>query len=179
MNYGTFFQWLPILVGLLSVVCRTGAAQNTEISRQVAGTAGRGIAISSGDWANHTVEFTIGEAVVATVGDATHTLTQGFHQPEIFTVVSTRDISAAFDTGIVLFPNPADQRLHISFTSPRGYAYRVQVVNAQGQMLGPERLVADDDIAGIDLGSLPSGIYWLRLYLPALPKPVMYPFVKK
>jgi bilirubin oxidase len=65
------------------------------------------------------------------------------------------------ENDIILFPNPASDRLFVSFSDPNMQAYYVRVTNTLGKTLYmlPEPQLSD----GIDISLFPAGIYVLSI----------------
>jgi blue copper oxidase len=77
-------------------------------------------------------------------------------QPASSTLESVKD-----SKDIVLFPNPASDRLYVSFIDPHMQAYYVRIVNALGKtmMMLPQPQLQN----GIDISRFPAGVYFLQL----------------
>jgi len=77
-------------------------------------------------------------------------------QPASGTLESVKD-----SKDIVLFPNPASDRLYVSFIDPNMQAYYVRIVNALGKtmMMLPQPQLQN----GIDISHFPAGVYFLQL----------------
>ncbi|MEI6408792.1 MAG: multicopper oxidase domain-containing protein [Bacteroidota bacterium] len=80
--------------------------------------------------------------------------------------VVTQQASATLESvkdskDIVLYPNPASDRLYVSFIDPNMQAYYVRIVNALGKtmLMLPQPQLQN----GIDISHFPAGIYFLQL----------------
>lgn len=62
---------------------------------------------------------------------------------------------------ILLYPNPATDRLYVSFSEPEMQAYYVRIINALGKTMYmlPQPQLQN----GIDIGHFPTGAYFLQL----------------
>ncbi len=106
-------------------------------------------------------EFTLGEAVVQSVGNMEQRLTQGFHQPEICPLTVLTALEPTAVAGVTVFPNPTTSTLHLAFTKPSGQIFNLVVLNAAGQawLHYPK---SDDMVPPlIDCSALPAGSYFL------------------
>lgn len=70
------------------------------------------------------------------------------------------------EPALLLFPNPATDRLHLGLSLPQAAPVAASVINALGQLVfqrPPELLDAGEHQREIDLTGLPEGFYWLHL----------------
>ena len=108
------------------------------------------------------ISYTIGEPVIATVGNASTTLTQGFQQPwaDINTIV---DDAATDGPGINVYPNPVRHILHIAMEgAPDGHHYVLH--DAEGRQVTDGRI--GSIITDLDMEPYASGSYYLRVLGP-------------
>jgi len=78
------------------------------------------------------ISYTIGElALVNTATGGNQILTQGFHQPDKFTIISINDVE--FLSGASVYPNPADQNVTLELSDPRLREYLVDLYDASGR----------------------------------------------
>lgn len=99
--------------------------------------------------ATHSVEWSIGEVVVATSTSGSHHLTQGFHQSNVF-VTGIKELS---ELEISVYPNPTSS--YITIDSPN--ALRLTVYDMGGKLVGRYDLV--DESNQIDVSHLSRGTY--------------------
>lgn len=135
-------------------------AQNPTLGMQVVASAG-----GSGAQGNYAVAWTVGEPVIQTVRNQDYIVTQGFHQPDIFGKVATRDpLLAALN--IRLLPNPATEQFHLVLDGLQGQTLEVFVFDAYGKrMSGPVAVHSTDTV--VNCADWPSGVYFLSLRNPA------------
>jgi len=82
------------------------------------------------------------------------------------------DVAAEWvqEADVNVYPNPTSGELNIELTHYSGKAVRIELFNMQGQLLHVSRLdVADDVIETIDLSSLPTGMYQVRVKADGAP----------
>ncbi len=105
--------------------------QNYTLCNQVIGAAGNAVITPTQRWA-----FTVGEVAIQTLQDTMLqvTVTQGFHQPELCTVVSTN--SPEIDRlQIQVYPNPASTYWQIDYLQLNNAGLQYAVLNTLGQTL--------------------------------------------
>lgn len=136
-------------------------AQDYENVIQVISASGK-----TGTQGGLTFTYTVGEPVITTLTGDTRKLTQGFHQPELSTVVATDDFDlAAWD--IKVFPNPTADVLTVRFSTEKGAVLRASVFNLLGQVMISDRPLTQPDGSQLDCGGWQPGIYILQLQDPA------------
>ena len=81
---------------------------------------------------NFEISYTIGElALVNTATGNNSMLTQGFHQPDKFTIVSINNPEML--AGATVYPNPADQNVTLEMSGQRLKEYVVDLYDASGR----------------------------------------------
>ena len=146
---------------LLCLYASTSFAQDYENITQVISASGK-----TGTQGGLTFIYTVGEPVITTISGDMRTLTQGFHQPELCTVVATNDLDlAAWD--IKVFPNPTADILTVRFSDEKGSALRANVFNLLGQAMLTDRPLTQPDGSEIDCAAWQPGVYILQLQDPA------------
>ncbi len=104
------------------------------------------------------VSWTIGETIVATVGDADNTLTQGFHQSKL-TVTAIDDIQVS-DVEIKVYPNPTSDYVIVHFSKviekPTYFLF-----DLSGRIIEQKSIESTD--VKIDMTSFAGGSYILKL----------------
>lgn len=92
--------------------------------------------------ASGSIDFTIGETVIETVGDASNDLTQGFHQTN-WNFVGIDDFDPSFE--VKVYPNPVDDYLIITTGDYENKAYELYDANGkiikQGMLNGEETTI--------------------------------------
>jgi hypothetical protein len=127
----------------------------------VIGAAGNAVITPTQRWA-----FTVGEVAIQTLTDPMLqvTLTQGFHQPELCTVVTT-DSPEIDRLQIQVYPNPASTYWRIDYLQPDNAGLEYAVLNPLGQTVVAPCL-AKDGTTRIDCADWQPGIYLLLVTDP-------------
>ena len=111
------------------------------------------------------LSWTIGEmSAVSTISGGNNTFTQGFHQPDKFTIAFTEDLMASWSAG--LYPNPADEQVTLSLNAINNEEMVVEILDAAGKLVrSAQKLQVLPGQQQIDfpLTDMASGIYLLRL----------------
>ena len=111
------------------------------------------------------ISWTVGEmSAVSTLSSGNNIFTQGFHQPDKFTIAFTEDMMAAWSAG--LYPNPADAYVTLSLNAVNNEEMVVEILDAAGKLVrSPRKLQVFPGQQKIDfpLTDFASGIYLLRL----------------
>jgi hypothetical protein len=102
------------------------------------------------------IDFTIGEAIINTVSDGTHTLTQGFHQSK-WSVVGITEHLPDYDANV--FPNPTEDILNIQASKFEEVSYLLYDV--QGKLIKENKLNAGNTV--LYLSEIAAGRYTLIL----------------
>ena len=108
--------------------------------------------------AGHEVSWTIGETVVATVGNANNTLTQGFHQSKL-TVTAINDIRVS-DIEIKVYPNPTSDFVTVHFSKVTEKPTYL-LFDLSGRLLEQKNIESTD--VKIDMTNFAGGSYILKL----------------
>ena len=92
--------------------------------------------------ASGSIDFTIGETVIETVGDASNDLTQGFHQTN-WNFVGIDDFDPSFE--VKVYPNPVDEYLIVTTAEHQHKTYELYDANGKiikrGQLAGEETMI--------------------------------------
>jgi hypothetical protein len=111
------------------------------------------------------LSWTIGEmSAVSTISSGNSTFTQGFQQPDKFSIAFTEDLMASWSAG--LYPNPADEYVTLSLNAMNNEEMVVEILDAAGKLVrNPKKLQVLPGQQQIDfpLTDMASGIYLLRL----------------
>ncbi|MGI9158363.1 MAG: T9SS type A sorting domain-containing protein [Saprospiraceae bacterium] len=143
-------------ITFLFLTSGTISGQDYVLCNQVIGAAGNAVVTASQRWA-----FTVGEVAIQTLTDTMLmvSVTQGFHQPELCTVVSTN--SPEIDRlQIQVYPNPASAYWQIDCAQPDNAGLQYTVLNALGQTLATQR-IEKAGATRIDCAGWQPGIYLL------------------
>lgn len=110
------------------ITCGSLWAQ-TQLSPQV--FASQGNTFKNGQFE---ISYTIGElAAVSTLTAVNQILTQGFQQPDKFTIAFVEDISSGWEAS--LFPNPVNDLLNLSIESSVYTQLEAKVFDASGRIV--------------------------------------------
>jgi hypothetical protein len=137
----------------------TGIMQGQTLSPTVISSTG-GFYTSS----NAMLSFTLAEmTMVQTFMSAGSILTQGFQQPEDFTVGITENTTIMGD--ILIYPNPTNGIITLSYITNRSGENVIKLYNIVGQVMLTKVVSqsAGANTVTIDLGTLSQGIYILEL----------------
>ncbi|MBK8967786.1 MAG: T9SS type A sorting domain-containing protein [Saprospiraceae bacterium] len=138
----------------------TSSAQDATLFNQVIGSTGH-VAVQQG----LTYAYTVGEAVIVTVGSDKRILSQGFHQPEHTRIVSVGDPDFA-NWDIHVFPNPVSEVLTIRYSADKGASLTATVVDLVGKVLLQRQPLSDPHGSILDCRSWQPGVYFLILQDP-------------
>src|SRR6056297_2383004 len=142
----------PTLVLLFFLfVCGFATAQNVQ-NDVVASGGGHATA------GNLDMEYTIGEPVVETVGDATLIVTQGFHQPGLMET-SIENNSLNVEVGV--FPNPTQSTLIVDLPDKQDHEFSWTLYDMQGKQLASELITTGKNV--ISMQAYSNGNYVLMV----------------
>jgi hypothetical protein len=119
------------------------------------------IATSSGNDQNSdlSIEWTLGEPVIATLSTGTIVLTQGFHQPDLeVTVIKSLD---GLPYTVEAYPNPTDELLLIQLKNAEARDFQYLLYDMTGKVLEQKKL--ESDITAINMLNYPAGVYLLKV----------------
>ncbi|MCK6648717.1 MAG: T9SS type A sorting domain-containing protein [Bacteroidia bacterium] len=103
-----------------------------------------------------TLEWTLGEPVTATLDNTQNTLSQGFHQTNIFVT----NIPNTVVTGLSVFPNPTIDIVNVQFSSNQKNTV-VELYSVEGKLL--EKHAVNSRNLELNLSTYPAGSYFLRI----------------
>lgn len=106
--------------------------------------------------ANGSIDFTIGEPVIATVTNGNYDLTQGFQQTN-WNFAGVEDHQPDYEATV--FPNPMESQLHVKTNDFNGV--RFVMYDANGQVVNNNELTGE--ITAIEVNELTPGAYNLVL----------------
>ena len=136
---------LMILLLLSAVPCT---------AQQVLGNAGDHFTNAQTDLA-----YTLGESVVPTLSNGSHTATQGFHQPIEVSPVTAMD-EDGFEPKTKVYPNPVRETVHI-WLAEDAWNRSFQVLDLTGKVLRTGHLEPGE--TALWLGDLPIGHYLISI----------------
>lgn len=152
---------------LLTALCLMAHVQ----AQNALTSAGRTITITPPQQPVLIVEYTVGEVATRTLSLPNGPVTQGVLQPYL-TIVSTKE---AFDDKFTFqcYPNPVENFLTVETDYPN-FEW-VQFTDAQGRILLNKLFT----YSPIECGTLPSGIYFVRLFSTNQPESKTFKLVKQ
>ena len=126
-------------------------ATGSVSAQEVVSTQGDSYSNGSGS-----IDFTLGEVIIATGTDGTNDITQGFHQTN-WNFVGLEDFAPNYEATI--FPNPTSDVLNIKTSSFENVTYTLY--DAQGKLVIQNILSAEQ--TPIQVSQLAPGAYSLEL----------------
>ncbi|MBE0674587.1 MAG: T9SS type A sorting domain-containing protein [Bacteroidales bacterium] len=108
------------------------------------------------------ISWTLGETIIPnfTSPDGTITLAHGFQQKLIITKVEEAIGNPVL---VTVYPNPASEYVRIEFDQPVDAEIRLSVIDFRGKVVLTEPIVTGTSLYEVNMQSLSSGIYYLRL----------------
>lgn len=146
------------LLILLTLIASTSLMAQVQLERQVVASGGQ-----SASSANLQLDYTIGEAVVATHSSANLILTQGFQQP------TQKPVGIAvpeWNADIKAFPNPTADAVILEVSSSDRLDLLVEVFDIQGRQVpgtGIRMNVDGTATTTLDFSAMAAGQYLVRL----------------
>jgi len=160
-------QVFVLLLGLMTGPFSPLFSQSAGICRDVVASSGGSKSVSG----DQSMEFTIGEPIISTITGSGHTLTQGFHQPELCAeTVAVNEPETV--SGIIIYPNPALSQFWISTAQVPVQAGKLslRICDAPGRMVFEQQLNAAAPLHQISCADWPSGAYFLTISGKNLPQ---------
>lgn len=121
-------------------------------AQEVVATQGASYSTASGS-----IDFTIGEVMIASVETGGEILTQGFHQPN-FIMNALEHPKEMLD--INYYPNPVQEELILELEKINGNNY-IEVINLQGKIILTQTIRQVQN--AINFSSFPSGLYFMTI----------------
>lgn len=106
--------------------------------------------------AQGSIDYTIGEPIIATVSSGSNDLTQGFHQTN-WNFLGLDDFAPDFEIGV--YPNPTQDELNIKSSSSEGLSFIMS--DAQGKHVLNDQL--NGELTTFKVGHLAPGTYNLTI----------------
>jgi hypothetical protein len=123
------------------------------LAQQVVGTAGSTLSNVNGS-----ISYTIGEDVAQTLIKGDKTITQGFHQTTMGTMVSEmKDL----DFSIYIFPNPTSDMLTLKLTKENVAGLQYLIFDINGKLISQKNLESAE--TNVHVGQLPEGFYIIKV----------------
>jgi hypothetical protein len=111
--------------------------------------------------------YTIGEmSAVSTLSAGSSIATQGFNQPDKFTIASVE--GPEWGNGIVLYPNPAINAVIIQYDETLNASLRIEILDQTGRLVCPAESIPRGFASGsirFAVNQLAAGIYTANICL--------------
>ena len=124
--------------------------------------------------ANFIVSWTVGETLVATLGNGNNNLTQGFHQPLLVDVVPT-SLEDDMLLDMVAYPNPTYDKVFFKGGDPTG-TYHIRLVDKLGRVLDQRSVPASK--LEVEMGRYTNGAYLIEVVEDKSERRVIFNIVK-
>jgi hypothetical protein len=112
------------------------------------------------------VSYTIGElAAVNTISGNGFIFTQGFHQPDKFSIVN-QIADAEANWNIYAFPNPVSNQLNLSLNSNKTFNLLIRITDAAGRLVFAQsgvKTVPGEQVIQLNFIDYAPGVYHIRL----------------
>jgi hypothetical protein len=118
----------------------------------------------SGQNAQGSLAWTIGEPVTATVSDGTSTLTQGFQQPTL--LIATAQNENIDAQNLIVYPNPTADFITLKFDHSKEAQYNFRVYDSTGKLVNEGKATTANP--NISFQGYASGQYSISLQSPSL-----------
>ena len=115
---------------------------------------------ASGTSATCIIDWTLGEIAIETFTQTSTILTQGFQQNFLSNPTA---IEIAEKSEFSFYPNPAKDCIYLNLKQAHNENVNVEIFNIKGTKVWSSILESAKDLEKIDINSLPSGMYMLRI----------------
>lgn len=130
------------------------AARAQTVMPQVVSSSG-----GSGQNAQGSLDWTIGEAVTATVTDGTSTLTQGFQQPTLVIATSQNENNDVMH--LLVYPNPTADYVTLNLDPSGTQQINYKVYDSAGKLVNEGKATSNQ--SNISFQNMASGQYTISL----------------
>lgn len=130
------------------------AARAQTVMPQVVSSSG-----GSGQNAQGSLDWTIGEAVTATVTDGTSTLTQGFQQPTLVIATSQNENNDVMH--LLVYPNPTADYVTLKLDPSGTQQINYKVYDSAGKLVNEGKATSNQ--SNISFQNMASGQYTISL----------------
>ena len=124
--------------------------------------------------ANFIVSWTVGETVVATLGNGNNNLTQGFHQPLLVDILPT-SLEDDMLLDMVAYPNPTYDKVFFKGGDPTG-TYHIRLIDKLGRVLDQRSVPATK--LEVEMGRYTNGSYLIEVVEDKSERRVIFNIVK-
>jgi hypothetical protein len=132
-----------------------GAIKAQTVMPEVLSSSG-----GSGQSAQASLAWTIGEPVTTTVSNGTSTLTQGFQQPTLLIATAQKENNEL--TSLLVYPNPTADYVTLKMDQSNQTAYIYRVFDSAGKLVSEGKATAANP--NISFQGLASGQYTISLF---------------
>ncbi len=139
-----------VFASVLGMICCS-----TGFSQSVTAASGGQFENSQGQ-----VSFTLGEPVIETIGDASNTLTQGFHQSKLTVVGIYENLK---EISVKIFPNPTSETANVQFEGLDAQDYELQLFDVNGSLVQIPTSQTASNLVQLKLNSMAAGTYFLQV----------------
>jgi hypothetical protein len=157
MNNGTSKNML-LFAGFFSALI---ADAQVSVAPQVLSSGGKDF-----QNAQFQLTYTIGElSAVSTLSNGNSIATQGFNQPDKFTIAFVEENEWA--EGLILYPNPAANQVTIDFDATQNTNLRIEILDQTGRLVLPSRWIASSVLqqsVSIPIQHLAAGVYTAAIW---------------
>jgi hypothetical protein len=131
-----------------------GAIKAQTVMPEVLSSSG-----GSGQSAQASIAWTIGEPVTTTVSDGTSTLTQGFQQPTLLIATAQNEINEL--TSLLIYPNPTADYVTVKMDQATQSSYSYRLFDSAGKLVSEGKATSANP--NISFQGLASGQYTISL----------------
>lgn len=141
----------------IAAIALCGVIKAQTVMPQVVSSSG-----GSGQNAQGSLDWTIGESVTTTVTDGTSTLTQGFQQPTLLIATSQKEYNELMQ--LLVYPNPTADYVTLKMDNTNDAQYNYRVFDAAGKLVSEGKATSANP--NISFQGLASGQYTISLVGP-------------
>jgi hypothetical protein len=138
----------------LAAMALIGVVKAQTVMPEVLSSSG-----GSGQSAQASLAWTIGEPVTATVSDGTNSLTQGFQQPTLLIATSQKNINEL--ANLLFYPNPTSDFVTLKLDQSNQTPYNYKVFDSAGKLVNEGKATSANP--NISFQGLASGQYTISL----------------
>jgi hypothetical protein len=138
----------------LAAFALLGTLKAQSVMPQVVSSSG-----GSGQNAQGSLDWTIGEPVTATVTDGTSTLTQGFQQPTLLIATAQNDNN--LNSNLLVYPNPTADFVMVKFDANKEQQINFKIFDIAGKLINEGKATSANP--KISFQGLASGQYSVSL----------------
>jgi hypothetical protein len=158
-----------ILLLLLLILFITSPIQTTCFGQQIRTINFPFLLSSSGNIMQNEefgLDWSLGEIAIETIGNDSHLLTQGFHQPS-FSLTSSYASKIA-DIDILVYPNPTNRNLNVKLSLDAYDTLKLSLLDVSGKLLLNREYHGQVFNESLALENLSAGVYFLKIYTSSL-----------